>query len=812
MAKEKLASHLIVETYPLANPANVIVWKDYRITVLDSGLFRLEHSKKGVFRDDATQTVWYRNMSKQAFETKYTDNQVVVSTSRCRLIIKENREDCRIDLNGKVVPLTNDGNLLGTYRTLDCCNGNRKIWGDDKGKIRLGMGVCSKTGVAVLDDSASLTLNENGEIAAGKADGLDEYIFAYGNDYRGAVRALYMITGSTPLVPRFALGNWWSRYHAYTQDEYIRLMNVFEERNIPLTVATVDMDWHYSWKIDEELGLSAADRKTEYYCGDMGWGIGWTGYTWNKNLFPDYKQFLKDLKAKGLKVTLNLHPAQGVRYWEDAYEDMGKALGIDTSDGKQIPFSIADTKFINAYFKYLHKPFEDDGVDFWWMDWQQGTSSEMVGLDPLWALNHYHYYDNAHNHFSPMFLSRYSGVGSHRYPLGFSGDTYIEWETLDYLPYFTATASNVGYTWWSHDIGGHMNGRKNDELYVRMLQFGVFSPVNRLHGMDVDVLSKEPWLYENGAGLIAAEWLRLRHSLIPYLYAASYRTHTKGKALIEPLYYEWDTPKAYEYKNEYLFGGQLLVAPITAPADKDGFARTRVWLPEGKWTDIFTGDSYLSPVGGKEWTVLRKMESMPVFARAGGILPLSKDKGNVVDNPENLDICVWSGDGEFALFEDGRTQENTRECITQFTSKLMETDGACMQSLQICTSGDTSVIPKERTLRVLFKDVDWEKEVTVYKNGEKLALTKCLIDCAAIRFAFEPSANYEVQVRFTKETPLETLQKRAKEVLLRAEYSNGRKQEIYKELCKTKSVTEFVCLITGSELPEGEKQRLLETL
>ena len=178
----------------------------------------------------------------------------------------------------------------------------------------------------------------------------------------------------------------------------------------------------------------------------------------------------------------------------------------------------------------MHRPYEKDGVDFWWIDWQQPNipweqakkDGDVPDYDPLWALNHYHFYDHASKHTVPLILSRYAGIGSHRYPVGFSGDTEITWRTLAYLPYFTATATNVGYTWWSHDIGGHQMGEKNDELFVRHLQYGVFSPITRLHCSSVEIMTKEPWVYGNGAGLIAEEFLRLRHKLVPYLYTANY--------------------------------------------------------------------------------------------------------------------------------------------------------------------------------------------------------------------------------------------------------------------------------------------------
>ena len=107
---------------------------------------------------------------------------------------------------------------------------------------------------------------------------------------------------------------------------------------------------------------------------------------------------------------------------------------------------------------------EKEGVDFWWIDWQQGTKTKIPGLDPLWALNHYHTLDSAKNGSRPLTLSRYSGLGSHRFPLGFSGDTICSWKSLKFQPYFTGSAANAGYTWWSHDIGGHMHGIQDDEL------------------------------------------------------------------------------------------------------------------------------------------------------------------------------------------------------------------------------------------------------------------------------------------------------------------------------------------------------------
>ena len=305
------------------------------------------------------------------------------------------------------------------------------------------------------------------------------------------------------------------------------------------------------------------------------------------------------------------------------YNEMAQAVGKNAATEEQIHFDIFDPVFTNAYFNVLHKPYERDGVDFWWIDWQQGKVAGKLGIDPLWALNHYHYLDIGKNCTQPLILSRYAGVGSHRYPLGFSGDTLVTWATLEYLPYFTATASNIGYGWWSHDIGGHCNGEHNGELYLRHAQFGVFSPINRYHSTLLPTLTKEPWAYLNGTGALIEKQMLLRHQLVPMLYTCSYRATEDADMLIEPLYYyNQNQAKAYEYRNEYYFGKSLIVAPIVTPEEKDGFARVKVWLPKGKYTDIFTGDQYvIENENGAEKTLFRTLESIPKSKKRMSRLP-----------------------------------------------------------------------------------------------------------------------------------------------------------------------------------------------
>lgn len=248
-------------------------------------------------------------------------------------------------------------------------------------------------------------------------------------------------------------------------------------------------------------------------------------------------------------------------------------------------------------------------------------------------------------------LSRYAGAGSHRYPAGFSGDSVISWKSLQFQPYFTATASNIGYGWWSHDIGGHTHGKRDDELQTRWLQFGVFSPILRMHSTSNPFNGKEPWRYGPEVCGIMTAFLRLRHRLLPYLYSMNWRCHSLGEPLIQPMYYAWPREDAaYQVPNEYLFGNQLIAVPITSPMSPElRLASADAWLPDGLYHDLFTGTIYH---GGGRRRLYRPLESIPVLAKAGGIVPLMapEEKGAI---PEALEILVFVGaDGAFDLYED----------------------------------------------------------------------------------------------------------------------------------------------------------------
>ena len=221
---------------------------------------------------------------------------------------------------------------------------------------------------------------------------------------------------------------------------------------------------------------------------------------------------------------------------------------------------------------------------------------------------------------------------------------------MAFQPEFTATASNIGYGWWSHDIGGHYQGTHDDELMARWTQLGVFSPILRLHSSRSVFNTREPWAYSEEGVITKA--LQFRHRLIPYLYTCAVIASTEYRNLVEPIYYDYpETPEAYAYKTQFTFGPALLVLPIVAPkSTSTKLGKAKGWLPPGRWVDIFTETVY---DGDRVVSLHRDITQYPVLARQGAIIPLDAGFGNGATLPEAIEIMLVVGrDGSFDLVED----------------------------------------------------------------------------------------------------------------------------------------------------------------
>ena len=749
--------HFLRGMHPAMNPATTLQGEHWRIGLITESLIRLEWSDSGEFEDRATLMAVDRAFLPSGavdYTTGERDGMLVVETPALRLTYDRkpfSKEGLTIVVKGVPDSQFNTwhygddpkGNLGGTARTLD----------EADGAIPLGQGVISRDGWAVLDDSASnvfVTADADGNLPDGVVayGGIgvaprdhretDIYFFGYGRRYREAVHDFQKLSGPAPLLPRYALGNWWSRYYRYSEEEYLDLMDRFKREGIPFTTSVIDMDWHLVNDVDPK------------------YGSGWTGYTWNPKLFPDPKRFLDGLHERGLRTTVNIHPRDGIRAFEKPYAKAAATVGVDADAQEPVEFDLTNPKFVQAYFD-MHHDLEADGIDFWWIDWQQGGVTRQPGLDPLWVLNHMHYCDSARDGRWPLTFSRFAGPGSQRYPVGFSGDTVITWKSLKFQPYFTSTASNIGYGWWSHDIGGHMFGYRDEELEARWYQLGAFSPINRLHSSCSPFSGKEPWNFHEPVRSAMVDVLRLRQALMPYLYTMNWRAAVDGDPIVEPMY--WANPnlgESYEVPDEFRFGTELVVAPVVDPMDNASMrGKADAWLPQGDWFDFFDGRRYTAAdPAGRRLAVWRTIDRIPVFAKAGGIVPMQSDPlSDMTVNPRALDVVVFPGaDGSFAMREDSGEFHDVcadaaaaQEAATAVTAMTWQwDDGRSPQFVIEAPTGNTSVVPERRDWTLIFRGVArsamqvivggeaWNKDLVgttvVDYDAETMSLSVKLVD------------------------------------------------------------------------------------
>lgn len=552
---------------PVANPEAVVICGKARFTVLTPEMIRIEYSAKGIFEDQATFTVTNRRLKVPRFRKREDNTYLYIVTDKVRLRYRKSTNPVTTPASPENLTITIDNNgcesvwypgksdslnLKGTCRTLDGSNGDNK-------RAEMENGLISRSGWAVIDDSWAAIRSDGGRSYAlrpnadmefdwwaerSDTDALDIYYLGYGNDYKKAISDYTKIAGKIPLPPDYVFGYWYSKYSAYSADDYRRIMSEIKDNKIPADVMILDMDWH--WNVGN--GQS----------GDKG---GWTGWSWNTNLIPNPKGLLRDIHDNNFKIALNLHPADGINKNESPvyFAAMNSELnGKYLNDKKDnISWSIDYTDFTKSFFKNIIRNHESEGVDFWWIDWQQHlTSNDTYGLSETFWCNHIFFNDMVRKRTDrrPVIFHRWGGLGSHRYQIGFSGDALINFQTLGFQPYFTATASNVGYGYWGHDLGGHAftdESIVNDpELVLRWIQFGVFTPIFRTHATNDTRIERRIWKFDNFPTMLEA--VRLRYSLFPYLYTMARKAYDTGISVCRPLYYEYpDSEEAYVYENEY---------------------------------------------------------------------------------------------------------------------------------------------------------------------------------------------------------------------------------------------------------------------
>ncbi len=518
--------------------------------------------------------------------------------------------------------------------------------------LKFAPGILSRSGYFLLNDSASPVMDDDDFPVERDRPGFqDFYFFAYGADYRAALRDFILLCGKPSLPARHAFGLMFCRWPAPDEREARKIVGEFIERGAPLSVMIIDMEWHKE---------------------------GWGHWEWDPKFYPDPAGFFRWCHGQGLQVALNDHPLDvrsDDKHYRPYLEKAGTAArarpaSYNKKRLEMIDVDICDKREARAFLEVCHSHIMDAGLDFWWND---GCKGRLNGAVNQLVCNKLMFEESRRDGRRGMLLARYGGLGSHRYGAFFTGDTLSCWEVLRTQCEFNIRAGHVGMGYVSHDIGGFFmpcpSPLMDPILYLRWLQFGVFSPVFRFHSAPGSG-SRKPWDYGEDVGRMALRWLKARNSLIPYIYAAAREHYDAGVPLVRGIFF--DRPldeKAYVF-DQYMFGPSILVAPILSAENH----RT-AYLPEGEWYKFETSERI---AGGREIGVGAGMGDVPAYVRAGSVI--------VRQNPERpqgsghvgelvLDIYPGPG-GTCELYEDDGGSdrfEHGKYCRTRF--ELSRTDG-----------------------------------------------------------------------------------------------------------------------------------------
>lgn len=693
-----------------SDPKATVTGKKYRISIITERVIRLEYSPSSSFVDSPTQLVKNRNLGLAAFTIRQDQTSLEISTKYFKLTYTKEQPFT----GTKIDPMKNLKITLINYnekdRQRDWYYGHPEVR-NMKGNIsgvdlpineNLAKGLYSLEGFASFDDSNSFLIEPDGTLAMRPKDSIDIYVFLYDKDFKEALTDYYKITGFPELIPRYALGNWWSRNITYNEEGIEDILRRFDKKKIPLAILLLDKDWHYR-NVGDYRGLR-------------------TGFTFNDKLFPKPVEMIKKVRDRNVRIGLQIDPTEGLYSHDSFYKKAAEYMEV--ANNNIIEFDPLNPKLLDVYFKvYLH-PLEASGVDFFWNNYTGKND-----IYKLWAMNHYLYLDSGRNPVKRgIMLSRGSVFAPQRYPVIYGGSTSIGWKELAEQTFMYLNAANIGISWLSFDVGGNHGGIEESELYIRHVQLGCFSPILRFHGARGPYYKKEPWVWEAKTLNIVADYLRLRHRLIPYLYTEAYNYSQVGTPLIQPFYYNY--PWCYDdslYKNQYYFGSQLLVCPILNKKDRI-MNRTihRFYMPDGIWYDFFTGKKF---PGGKKYISFFREEDYPVFAHGGSIIPLSnRSDRNNVGLATDMEIQIFPGvSNMYTMYEDDGITSLYKEGYFLKTSidynYLRSNYTVIIRSIE----GKSGIVPAKRNYKLVFRNTKMADSVKIMFNDTELK-SECSID------------------------------------------------------------------------------------
>ena len=665
-----------------ANSKYTFQGKKYRITILSDVLIRLEYSETGTFNDYPTLFAINRQFKNPPSITVKEDEKYL-NISNSYFILEYSKE--KPYEASKLIPDTNlrislkNTDKVWYYNHPEVRNFKGSTYSFDTGKnFNLDKGLYSTDGFASINDTDRPVFIANGSVRKNPSDGVDIYLFIYRKDFGRALQSYFELTGYPELPPRYALGICWNKDEAYNTVEIKKLIEDFNKSNVPIYSILLGKNWK---QIPKEKEITP-------------------NYEFDKEKIPDATELINELHDKKIYLGLNITTENGINQLDKYYNEAKRILNIK-NDGI-IPVNIYNTELLDGFYKNIINPLLDIGVDYFLLD---DNTKDKINL---FMLCHYTYMNYSRKETRRgLIYSRNPGIASHRYPVLYSGITQVSWRTLKYLPFYNSTSSNIGLSWWSHDIGGFINGTEDRELYTRYVQLGVYSPIFRFSSTKGRYYKREPWKWDVKTESIVTEYTRVRHKLIPYLYTEGYKYTKLGSPIIQPIYYRYpETKDEPLYKNEYFFGSELFVSPITDPKDPImNRVVQRVFLPEGTWYDFKTGKKF---PGGKRYVTFYKDEDYPVYAKSGSIIPLADlDDENINDvkPPKKMEIQVFPGqNNSYNLYEDDGVSNLYKQgyyIITNIDYNYRQNNYTLIIRP---VEGKSGIIPDKRDYRIRFRN------------------------------------------------------------------------------------------------------------
>jgi len=711
---------------PVADPKAVVTSPSgtARFTVLSDDVFRMEFSSAKKFEDRATLAFLNRKQPVPEFSQDYSNGVVQITTKTLQLNYEDGRPFSSTSLNITSLNhssafshwtfgMKNNGNLLGTIRSLDLlasidkvpislnCSEidkkNVKVYGES---LHCEWGLISRQGWVVVNDSNNYALNSDSWWDGPNKDEEDLYFFGHGLEYKKALGDFVSVAGVIAMPPRYMFGTMWTRWYNLDNNDVLKIVEDYQSRLIPLDVFILDMDWH---------------TKDE-----------WGGYTFDKRLFPHPEATLSWLKNAGLHLAVNLHDDNGVGTYDIMHDKLAEYLGLPPSTGT-IPFSAVNRSYVLGLEDIVLGYLEDLGEDFWWIDWQQGgTQGGCAGgkQNPTILLNMVRCTDHIRRNETVrgVTLGRWGGLGNHRYQVGFSGDVAgLTWANLAYQPFFSLTASNVGFGFWSHDLLGPSYDLP---LYTRWIQWGAYSAVFRSH----DRGDSAGLCAEFGDCAVVKVWnvptlyfeanrqaMRHRLELIPYIYTAVREAYDTGISILRPMYYEFpELDMAYAANStgafpQYFFGDSMFVSPVVNQENQtDQMAEKSIWIPPGSWIEKDSGTMYSGSSTGKIITKKFDIREIPVFVKAGAIvptIPLGPDVLGIAQRQYNtivFNLYPGATTGSTKVYEDDGISTNYVHGDFAHVLASYQFSGSTL-TFTVSTQGSYAGQPKERNyvLRVI---------------------------------------------------------------------------------------------------------------